>query len=76
MNVLAYARLAANRILGALRLPLVVIGAGLALLTVAILFPAILGRVVFFQRDVHTYWYPHIETAVRAVAEGLSLIHI
>jgi membrane protein YfhO len=44
--------------------------AALATLVLALFAPAILGRGVFFQRDLHSYWYPHIENAVQAVAEG------
>ena len=42
----------------------------LAVLVLALFAPAVAGRGVLFQRDVHSYWYPHIENAVQAVAEG------
>jgi hypothetical protein len=44
--------------------------AGLGLLVVLVFLPAVTGGGVFFQRDIHAYWYPHIENAVRAVADG------
>jgi hypothetical protein len=44
--------------------------AALAALVCALFAPAVLGHGVFFQRDLHSYLYPHIENAVQAVAEG------
>jgi hypothetical protein len=38
--------------------------------TLGLFAPAVLGRRVFFQRDILSYWYPHLENIVRAVAEG------
>lgn len=31
---------------------------------------AIFTKAVFYYRDIHSYWYPHVEVFVRAVAEG------
>ncbi len=36
----------------------------------AILFAPALAGGVFFQRDLHAYWQPQVETLVRVVAEG------
>jgi hypothetical protein len=44
--------------------------AALAVLVGFVFAPALLGQRVFFQRDILSYWYPHIENAVEAVAEG------
>src|SRR5687768_12378061 len=46
------------------------VAAGLALLVGLVFLPAVTGRQVFFHRDIYGYWYPHMEMAVRAVAEG------
>ena len=43
---------------------------GLLFLVGTVFADAIFTRNVFFQRDIHSYWYPHIEVFVRAVAEG------
>ncbi len=44
---------------------------GLIVLCVAALYSdAIVGRRVFFQRDISTYWYPMAETFVRVVSRG------
>ena len=43
---------------------------GLLALVVLLFAPALSGQRVFFQRDVYTYWTPHMENAVQAVAEG------
>lgn len=42
---------------------------GLTVVAVAVFHEALLGPRVFFQRDIHTVWYPQVETFVRAVAE-------
>lgn len=48
--------------------PLAVLG---LVVLVGALFPdAWLRDGVFFQRDILTYWYPHIEVFVRVIAEG------
>ena len=39
-------------------------------LVVVVFSDAVFTRAVFYQRDIHSYWYPHIEAFVRAVAEG------
>jgi hypothetical protein len=52
------------------RHPAAVTAAGLAGLVFILFHPALLGRGVFFQRDIAAYWYPYIEAAVRLVAEG------
>jgi hypothetical protein len=44
--------------------------AGLAVLACLLFAPAVLGQRLFFQRDILAYWYPHMENAVQAVAEG------
>jgi len=44
--------------------------AALAVLVVFLFASAVAGRRVFFQRDILSYWYPHIENAVQSVAEG------
>jgi len=44
--------------------------AGLLLLAVAVFSRAVFTPAVFYQRDIYTYWYPHIEVFVRAVSEG------
>jgi hypothetical protein len=43
---------------------------GLAALAAALVGPALLGRAVFYQRDISVYWYPFISSFVRAVGEG------
>jgi hypothetical protein len=47
-----------------------IVALALGVLVAALFFPAVIGRGVFFQRDIHAFWYPHIENAIRAVAEG------
>jgi hypothetical protein len=44
--------------------------AALALLLLLVFAPAVFGGRIFFERDILFYWYPHIENAVQAVAEG------
>jgi hypothetical protein len=44
--------------------------AGIAVLAAVVFWPALAGHGIFFQRDIHLFWYPRIEAAVRAVAEG------
>ena len=44
--------------------------AGLLLVVVAVFSQAVFTSAVFYQRDIYTYWYPHIEVFVRAVSEG------
>jgi len=44
--------------------------AGLAAATLALFSEALLGGRVFFQRDIHAYWYPVVESFVRVVSEG------
>ena len=44
--------------------------AALAALVFFLFAPALLGRRVFFQRDILAYWYPHIDNAVAAAARG------
>lgn len=44
--------------------------AALAALVFFLFAPALVGKRVFFQRDILAYWYPHIENAVTAVAQG------
>jgi hypothetical protein len=41
----------------------------LALVPAVLFAPALAGG-VFFQRDIHAYWQPQVETLVRVVAEG------
>ena len=41
----------------------------LALVPAVLFAPALAGG-VFFQRDLHAYWQPQVETLVRVVAEG------
>ena len=36
----------------------------------AVFHRALLTSEVFYQRDIHSYWYPQVEVFVRAVAEG------
>jgi Bacterial membrane protein YfhO len=36
----------------------------------AVFHRAILTSDVFYQRDIHSYWYPHVEAFVRALSEG------
>jgi hypothetical protein len=43
---------------------------GLAALACALVAPALVGRGVFYQRDISGYWYPSITSFVRAVGEG------
>jgi hypothetical protein len=43
---------------------------GLLLVVGGIFSEALLGDRVFFQRDIHAYWYPNVEAFVRAVSEG------
>jgi hypothetical protein len=43
---------------------------GLLLVPLVLFAPAVLGRRAFFQRDILFYWGPHLENAVRALAEG------
>lgn len=43
---------------------------GLFALVCLLFTPAVLGERVFFRRDIYAYWYPHMENAVQAVAEG------
>jgi membrane protein YfhO len=43
----------------------------LALVPAVLFAPALAGG-VFFQRDIHAYWQPQVETLVRVVAEGAS----
>jgi hypothetical protein len=46
------------------------VAAALALEVVILFYPAVAGQGVFFQRDIHAYWYPHMAVARRALAEG------
>jgi hypothetical protein len=36
----------------------------------AVFHRALFTSDVFYQRDIHSYWYPHMEVFVRAVADG------
>ena len=42
----------------------------LAFLTLLLYGPALLGRGVFFQRDVLSYWRPQVDSLTRIHAEG------
>lgn len=42
----------------------------MALLPVLLFADAVSGRAVFYERDIHAYWLPAMESFVRAVAEG------
>jgi hypothetical protein len=44
--------------------------AALGALVVALFHEAVFERRVFFERDIHAYWLPHIEAFVRSLAEG------
>jgi hypothetical protein len=54
----------------ALRHPHGTAAAAFALLALFLFAPAVLGQRVFFQRDILSYWYPHLENAVQAIGEG------
>jgi len=43
----------------------------LALVPAVLFAPALTGG-VFFQRDIHAYWQPQVETLVRVMAEGAA----
>jgi hypothetical protein len=55
--------------LGFARVP-VAAAIAIALLPLVLFADAVLGRVVFFERDIYAYWVPAVEAIVRAVAEG------
>lgn len=48
----------------------VLAAAGFATLAAALFSPALVGRAVFYRRDIHAFFHPRIETFVRSVAEG------
>jgi hypothetical protein len=52
------------------RYPGRITAAALFAMVVLLFAPAVFGGRVFFQRDIHAYWHPHVENAVQAVAEG------
>jgi hypothetical protein len=54
----------------ALRHPDGTAAAAFALLVLFLFAPAVLGQRVFFQRDILSYWYAHMENAVQAIGEG------
>ena len=44
--------------------------AALALVPLALFGEAVAGRRVFYERDIHAFWYPKVESFVRVVAAG------
>jgi hypothetical protein len=44
--------------------------ASLAAVVVATFADAFTGARVFYQRDIHAYWYPHMAVVQRAIADG------
>ena len=46
------------------------VAASLAAAVAATFAPALIGSRVFYQRDVHAYWWAHAEVLRRAIAEG------
>ena len=44
--------------------------AALAVLPFLLFTDALTGRRVFYERDIHAYWYPKVEALVRVVAAG------
>ena len=44
--------------------------AGLAVLVVLLFHSAVLGRGVFYARDIHLFWHPQVEAFVRSVSAG------
>ena len=48
----------------------VLVAAALSCLVTVVFWDAFVGGLVFFERDVHGFWYPMTEAFVRCVAEG------
>jgi hypothetical protein len=44
--------------------------AGLLAIPLVMFGDAVLGRRIFYERDILAYWYPQVETVVRVVAQG------
>ena len=44
--------------------------AGLAVLVAVLFHSAVLGRGVFYARDIHLFWHPQVEAFVRSVSAG------
>ena len=46
------------------------VAVAVALLPLVLFADAVVGRVVFFERDIYAYWVPAVQAFVRAIAEG------
>src|SRR6185436_12668337 len=44
--------------------------AGLLLLVLLLFHSAVMGRGVFYYRDIHLFWHPQIDAFVRSLAAG------